>query len=199
MAMTAEDITASMEDYLEAIYHISREHKVARAKQIASRMEVAMSSVTGALRHLAQHGLVNYDPYEYITLTEDGRKVAAEIVRRHTILKSFLVNVLSVAGPEAEEAACKMEHAITGEVLERLLRFAEFVEVCPRAGTDWIRDFSSYCENGTNAEMCVKCLLNLLEKTRERRKTYDADGSTAKGSESERPDTNERSGRPTEQ
>ncbi len=199
MAAIVQEITASMEDYLEAIYHISREHKVARAKQIASRMEVAMSSVTGALRHLAQHGLVNYDPYEYITLTEDGRKVAAEIVRRHTILKSFLVNVLSVAGPVAEEAACRMEHAITGEVLERFVSFAKFVEACPRAGTDWIRDFSRYCENGTNNEQCVKCLLNLLEKTRERQKTYDADGWTAKGSESERPGTSEQSGRPTEQ
>ena len=54
---SAQNITASMEDYLEAIYHICREHKVARAKQIASRMDVAMSSVTGALKHLAQHSL----------------------------------------------------------------------------------------------------------------------------------------------
>jgi len=164
MATTAENITASMEDYLEAIYHISREHKVARAKQIASRMDVAMSSVTGALKHLAEHGLVNYDPYEYVTLTKEGRAVASDIAHRHTSLKSFLVNVLSIREPLAEETACKMEHAITGEVLERFLRFAEFVEVCPRAGTDWLEDFSGYCEKGTNRERCAECMTRLLEQ-----------------------------------
>jgi len=181
MAATPQDITASMEDYLEAIYHISREHKVARAKQIASRMNVAMSSVTGALRHLAQHGLVNYDPYEYITLTNQGHKIASDVVRRHTSLKSFLVNVLSVSEPLADEAACKMEHAITGEVLERFLCFAKFVEACPRAGTDWIEDFDRYCESGTNAGMCVKCLSDLLERLKEKQRTCASGASEVIG------------------
>ncbi|MBN2208789.1 MAG: metal-dependent transcriptional regulator [Candidatus Coatesbacteria bacterium] len=167
MATTVENITASMEDYLEAIYHISEEHNVARAKQIASRMDVAMSSVTGALRHLAEHGLVNYDPYEYVTLTREGRAVASDIAHRHSSLKSFLVNVLSVSEPLAEETACKMEHAITGEVLERFLRFAEFVEVCPRAGTGWLEDFSLYCEGGKNRERCAECMTELLEQLRQ--------------------------------
>ncbi len=177
MIAKAEDITASMEDYLEAIYHISRVHKVARAKQIASRMDVAMSSVTGALKHLSQHGLVNYDPYEYITLTERGREIASDIARRHTVLKSFLVNVLSVAEPLADEAACKMEHAITGEVLERFLCFAKFVEACPRAGTDWIEDFDQYCENGTSGGKCVKCLSDLQEKLKEKQRACASNAS----------------------
>lgn len=181
MIANAEEITASMEDYLEAIYHISREHKVARAKQIASRMDVAMSSVTGALRHLAQHGLVNYDPYEYITLTEQGREIAGDIVRRHTVLKSFLMNVLSVAEPLADEAACKMEHAIKGEVLERFLCFAKFVEACPRAGTDWIQDFERYCEKGTSGGLCVKCLSDVLERLKEKQRTCASAASEAIG------------------
>lgn len=169
MAVNAQDVTASMEDYLEAIYHISQEHSVARAKQIAGRMDVAMSSVTGALKHLAEHGLVNYDPYEYITLTKKGHKIASDVVRRHRAIKSFLVNVLSVDEPLAEEAACKMEHAITGEVLDRLVCFAKFVEHCPRAGKDWLEDFDRYCEQGADEEACVTCLSNLLERFKEKK------------------------------
>ena len=186
MAGTTEEITSSMEDYLEAILHILNEHKVARTKQIASRMDVAMSSVTGALKHLSTHGLVNYDPYEYITLTKRGHRIASEVVRRHTVLKSFLIHVLSIPEPEAEETACKMEHAITGEVLERFLWFARFVEVCPRAGADWIEDFNHYCQGGTNAGMCAKCLSGLLKKLKETQSAcaasvVKADGKRAAG------------------
>ncbi|HUT02718.1 MAG TPA: metal-dependent transcriptional regulator [bacterium] len=163
MTGDSKEITSSMEDYLEAIFHISKEHKVARAKQIASRMNVAMSSVTGALKHLSQHGLVNYDPYEYVTLTKEGRNIASDVVRRHSVFKSFLMNVLSVPEALAEETACKMEHAIRGEVLERFLCFAEFVESCPRAGADWLNDFNQYHEHG-RAHDCERCLQDLLDK-----------------------------------
>jgi len=167
MAGASTEITSSMEDYLEAIFHISREHKVARAKQIAERLNVAMSSVPGALKHLAQHGLVNYDPYEYVTLTEEGRKIASDVVWRHNVFKSFLMNVLSVPEALAEETACRMEHAITGEVMERFLCFGEFIESCPRTGSDWLKDFNRYCEQGRkrhDCELCLKDLLNRLKK-----------------------------------
>ncbi|MBN1593719.1 MAG: metal-dependent transcriptional regulator [Candidatus Coatesbacteria bacterium] len=180
MIANTTEITASMEDYLEAIYHISQEHKVARAKQIACRLDVAMSSVTGALKNLSQHGLVNYDPYEYITLTEEGRKIASDIARRHSVLKSFLVNVLMVEEKLADEAACKMEHAITGEVLERFLCFAEFVERCPRAGTDWLEIFSDYCDKGESGGLCVKCLTDLLERLKEKQMTCAAAATSKK-------------------
>ena len=168
MNQTTEKITPSMEDYLEAILHISQEHRVARAKQIASRLNVAMSSVTGALRHLSEHGLVNYDPYEFITLTEAGERVAREVARRHRVLKSFLMNVLSVPDDIAEQNACRMEHAITQEVLERFLDFAEFVQVCPRAGPEWLKDFELYCRHGKRKDVCERCLLEQLEKLRRR-------------------------------
>ncbi|MCD6328407.1 metal-dependent transcriptional regulator [bacterium] len=182
MTGSTQNITASMEDYLEAIYHISREHKVARAKQIASRMDVAMSSVTGALRHLSQHKLVNYDPYEYITLTERGQKIASDVARRHGVFKSFLINVLSIDEAQADETACEMEHAIRGEVMERFLLFAQFVENCPRAGRDWLDDFGQYCERGAIGGQCVKCLSDLLEKLKEKQNACTA-ASTASRTE----------------
>ncbi|MBU0756340.1 MAG: metal-dependent transcriptional regulator, partial [Planctomycetes bacterium] len=138
--MTApEALSASLEDYLEAIFHLVVEKQFARAKDISKRLGVNNSSVTNALQALAERKLVNYAPYEVITLTAKGKKVAKDVVRRHEALKDFFVKVLSISDSEAEESACKMEHTISHTVLERLIQFAEFVERCPRGGNKWIK------------------------------------------------------------
>ena len=141
-------LSASMEDYLEAIAQIVAQKQAARAKDIAGRLKVNNSSVTGALRSLAEKGYINYAPYDVITLTPKGRAAAEDIVRRHEVLKDFLVNVLLIGAKEAEAAACKMEHAVSKKILDRLVTFAEFIEVCPRGGTQWLKHFRSYCEQG---------------------------------------------------
>jgi DtxR family Mn-dependent transcriptional regulator len=100
-----EPLSSNMEDYLEAIFHISAEKQAARAKDIADRVQVNKSSVTGALRSLSEKGLVNYAPYDIITLTAKGKKLAAEIVRRHEALKEFFIKILLIDKDEAEEAS----------------------------------------------------------------------------------------------
>ena len=126
MSPTTE-LTASQEDYLEAIYLISAEKMAARAKDIAQRLNVRASSVTGALRTLGAMGLVNYAPYDLITLTSEGKVAAEEIVKRHRALENFLVNVLGIDPKEADEAACKMEHSVPKAIVERLAKYAEYV------------------------------------------------------------------------
>ena len=86
-----EGLSASLEDYLEVIYHLERSNRVARAKDIADQMSVQRASVTGALKALAGRGLINYSPYSYITLTSAGRTVAQDIIRRHETLKEFFM------------------------------------------------------------------------------------------------------------
>ena len=113
---------------MEAIFHIVAEKHAARVKDIAGRLGVNPASVTGALGVLAGKGLVNYTPYEAITLTPEGRKISKDVVRRHEVLRDFLVKVLSVGEVEADEAACRMEHAIPLPILERLVHFVESVE-----------------------------------------------------------------------
>jgi DtxR family Mn-dependent transcriptional regulator len=151
------DLTASQEDYLEAIYHISAKKMAARAKDIAERLGVRGSSVTGALRSLGSLGLINYAPYDLITLTEEGKVVAAEIVRRHSALERFLVNVLGIDEKEADEAACKMEHAVPKPIIERLVKYSEYVEKCPKGGVSWESGFGYYCKQGCTTEDCQRC------------------------------------------
>lgn len=134
-------LSASLEDYLEAIYHIVAEKQAARAKDISVRLKVNSSSVTGALRALAEKQLVNYAPYEVITLTSKGKKIAKDIVRRHQALNDFFVKVLSIDQKIAEEGACKMEHALPREILDQLVKFVEFVDTYPDKDAVWLRGF----------------------------------------------------------
>ncbi len=126
------DLTASQEDYLEAIYAISLCHHVVRPKDIIARLKVRGASVTGALRILAERGLVHYTPYDAVTLTPDGVLAARDITRRHQELTLFLSRTLGVEPRLAEKAACRMEHAISRTILNRLNRLAEFISACPR-------------------------------------------------------------------
>jgi len=153
-------ISASMENYLEAIFHIVEEKKAARPRDITQSLNVNASSVTSALRWLSEHGLINYAPFEVITLTPRGEKAARNVVRRHEALRHFFIEVLSINEPEADRAACEMEHAVSSEILDRLTRFAEFVEKCPRAGSDWIEKFRRACDEDPRPGECVICMEN---------------------------------------
>jgi len=141
-----KQLSASLEDYLEAIFNLAGESEVARSKDIAELLGVSKSSVTGALRALKKKGLANYEPYGYITLTESGHIAAAEVARKHQILKSFFVSVLGVQPDTAHKAACKAEHALGPAIIHRLLSFIEFVTQSGKDGYDVLAEFERFCQ-----------------------------------------------------
>ena len=149
-------LSASQEDYLEAVYHIAREKKVARAKDIAKRLSVRASSVTNALRMLSSLGLINYAPYDLITLTETGLSLAEEIVSRHEALANFMVTVLGVDPVEADTAACKMEHSVPKTIVNRLIQYADYIAHCPRGAITWDSGFGYYCKTGCAPGHCER-------------------------------------------
>jgi len=155
---SAIKLSASQEDYLEAIFHISAEKMAARAKDIAGYLDVKASSVTGALRILGKLELINYAPYDLITLTDKGKVVAEEIVYRHQALEKFLVNVLGIDKEDADAAACKMEHHVPKAIIERLVKYGEYVDHCPKGGVSWESGFGYYCKHGCTDQDCERCL-----------------------------------------
>jgi DtxR family transcriptional regulator, Mn-dependent transcriptional regulator len=159
-----EGLSASLEDYVEVIYHLERSNRVARAKDIADQMNVQRASVTGALKALAGRGLINYSPYSYITLTSVGRAVAQDVIHRHETLKEFFSAALQLAPEEAEANACRIEHAIDPLAVDRLVRFLEFIKMCPRTSFDWFSAFARYCQAGSRTSNCEDCLRSCLEK-----------------------------------
>ena len=159
-------LSPSMENYLEAIFHIVEEKKAARPKDITHSLNVNASSVTSALRWLSEHDLINYAPFELVTLTPSGEKVARNVVRRHEALCDFFTDVLAIDNEEADRAACEMEHAVSPEVLDRLTRFVDFVKQCPRAGEEWIDRMWSSCDEAPGEEECLRCLDQTARKAK---------------------------------
>jgi len=166
-----ETLTASMEDYLEIIYLLVKKNKLARAKDIATHLNVKKPSVTGALKVLSQLGMVKYTPYGYIDLTEEGHKQASKIFRRHEILKEFFEKILDIPAEKAEIDACKIEHSISDTTLEKLVDFIHFIEHCPRTGEDWVTSFSKFCSKGIKPQACAECIENVEKKMELTRKT----------------------------
>lgn len=153
------ELTESLENYLEAILFLETENKVARAKDIADRLQIQRGSVTSALKVLSDKGLINYEPYSYITLTTRGKTLAKDITLRHATIKDFLINVLRIDPDIADDTACRMEHAIDPQTMERLTCFINYVNECPRAGEQWIESFLTYCaKERCNPELCKECI-----------------------------------------
>jgi DtxR family Mn-dependent transcriptional regulator len=167
---TLEGLSASLEDYLEVIFHLEESNRVARAKDIADQMNVQRASVTGALKALAVRGLINYSPYSYITLTSEGRGIAREIIHRHATLKQFFMQTLQLNSEQAEANACRVEHAIDPVAVERLVYFLEFIKICPRTGGDWSDAFARYCRKGARSSSCEDCLKECLDRVIEPKK-----------------------------
>jgi len=166
-------LSSSMEDYLEAIYHIISEKGAARAKDISKQLKVGASSVTGALKALKERGMVNYAPYDVITLTSRGEEAALDVILRHEVLRDFMIKVLAVDEADADAAACRMEHSITKNILERFIQFAEFVEVCPRGGAKWIAGFGYRCDHDSSLDNCESCISQCLKGVREKQKQQE--------------------------
>jgi DtxR family Mn-dependent transcriptional regulator len=135
-----DGLSASLEDYLEIILRLEDESRVARAKDIADRLGVSRASVTGALKTLA------------------------EIIRRHETLKEFFQDFLQLESEHADANACRVEHAIDSQAMDRMVYFLSFMRRCPRTGEDWLESFRSYCKGKVQESRCGECLEKLKSK-----------------------------------
>ena len=121
--------TATLEEYLEAIYKLSQNGPV-RPTQVAEAVGVSGPTVTATLRRLAAHGLVSRDGTK-VVLTDEGLRRSLDIVRRHRVAETFLVDTLGLDWEAAHEEACALEHALSPRVLGALENFLDNPSVCP--------------------------------------------------------------------
>ena len=115
-------LTPSREDYLEALILLEKQNKKIKSVDIASMLNISKPSVTKAMNNLKELGLIEKTTYSSITLTNEGRKVAAEILDRHKTIKDFLLK-LGVSQETADDDCCKIEHVISNETLECIKNF----------------------------------------------------------------------------
>ena len=120
-------LTESLEDYLEAIAELIAVEGHAHAKEIAAKLNVKMPSVTGALRQLEKMGCIVYNTHYPVQLTEKGRLIAHDVIRRHGILKRFFSEILGLPQDKASETACRLEHIVDADTIRRFVLFSEAI------------------------------------------------------------------------
>ncbi len=117
------------EDYLKAIYMISREKKVVRVRDLSKVLGVRPSSAVEYLDKLASEGYVIHKKGEYIELTDKGREIGESLYRRYEALMRFLKEILMLPDEIAAEDACYIEHGLHDMTLERIRMFLEFLDI----------------------------------------------------------------------
>ena len=119
-ALVSESLTQSVEDYLKAIYRLSMTGQPASTSQIASLLELSAPSVSGMVKRLAEQGLLEYVPYKGVQLTDEGRRAALRMVRRHRLIETYLVELLGYSWDTVHEEAERLEHAVSDTLVERM-------------------------------------------------------------------------------
>ena len=118
-------LSASLEDYLEAIFEIDKTKKNVRVKDVARKLGVTMPSVNGALKNLEAKGLITHEKYEYIELTRLGVQQASRVASRHKMIFFFLRDILNVDEKTAQMDACKIEHVLSRNTVNKMTAYIE--------------------------------------------------------------------------
>jgi len=121
----------TIEEYLETIYKLEQEVSPVATSALAERLDLSPASVSEMMRKLAQQELVLYEPYRGVSLTEDGKRTALRLIRRHRLWERFLTDLLGLDWDVVHEEACRLEHAASDLVTERLAEVLERSETCP--------------------------------------------------------------------
>ena len=117
--------TTSEEDYLKAIYSLSSKEKGVNTNALANHLKMKASSITDMLKKLADKGWVNYEKYKGVSLKKEGETIALNIIRKHRIWETFLVNKLDFGWDEVHDIAEQLEHIKSNDLINRLDDFLD--------------------------------------------------------------------------
>jgi len=127
----SEEVTAVVEEYLEAIYRLQEKTGAARTSDMVRMLDVAPGTVTNTVERLEKEGYVAHEPYKGVKLTEKGLKVAVHVLRRHRLSERLLTDILQVEWNRVHDTACKLEHGITDEIIKPLEKVLGHPKTCP--------------------------------------------------------------------
>lgn len=138
MVKENKNLSSGLEDYLEAIYVAHINNKPLKGAELARQMDISRASVSEALSKLVTKKLIKYSSYQTISITNDGIKEAIRIYNKHNTLKEFFKTILGVETKEAEENACKIEHIISQNVLQKINSFTQYCN----QNKEFLKDFN---------------------------------------------------------
>lgn len=141
-------ISKSLEEYLKTIYILKQHNGQPRVTDIALKMDCSKASVNKSLKILNDEGLINYESYGQIELTEEGIKLSKKILEAYDIVNVFLTEVLEVEADIAENEAQKIKMVMSDETLNKLARYLH-----KELGL-----YSLDCGYDINNEHCIECI-----------------------------------------
>ncbi len=151
--------TSTVEDYLKCIFLEQEETgNLVPMGRIASALGVASGTVTAMVKTLSQSGLIGYEPYSGVSLTEAGRKLALHVLRRHRLIELFLVEVVGMDWGEVHEEAEQLEHVVSDRFVERMDSMLGYPRVDPHG--DPIPNAQGHVERRDH-ENLLSCALSL--------------------------------------
>lgn len=109
-----------MEDYLKAVFGLTRDGAPAANSQLAQQLGIAPASVTGMVKRLARQGLLEHLPYQGVRLTTEGSRLALRVIRRHRIIETYLTERLGYAWEEVHDEAERLEHTASDRLIEAM-------------------------------------------------------------------------------
>ena len=114
------DIYESGEEYLETILRLQKQMEQVRSIDVAHALDYSKPSVSRAMKILSEKGLIYMDGKKYIHLTDLGLAKAENVARRHRLIQAALIEIFGVAPDVAEEDACRIEHIVSEETIEKI-------------------------------------------------------------------------------
>lgn len=141
-------LTQVQEEYLKIMYILGQTKQDIRVTDIAERLDKSKASVNSAINTLKEEGVLKYEPYGKIELTEQGKKEARKIIEANDIIKLFLTEIVGVKGEVAELEASKMKSALSDDSINKLARYT-YKEL-------GLVDLN--CGYDINNDNCVKCI-----------------------------------------
>ena len=119
-------LTSGLEDYLEEIYIAHLNNTPLKGAELARKLNISRASVSEALSRLVARKLIKYNSYETISLTSKGLNEAQKVYAKHRILKDFFEEILGISADEASENACKIEHIISQNILDKMTKYTNY-------------------------------------------------------------------------
>jgi DtxR family Mn-dependent transcriptional regulator len=129
--MIMKKVTNVIEEYMETIYKLQEKSPVARTSEIIKLLKVAPGTVTNTVKRLEKEGLITHVPYKGVKLTEKGRSIALQVIRRHRLSERLLTDLLNVDWDKAHDAACRLEHVMTEDISKKLDKALGHPKTCP--------------------------------------------------------------------
>ncbi len=148
------NLTNSQEEYLKVIYILKNTKKDIRVTDIAKKLDKSKASVNNAINLLKNDGLIDYEPYGQIKLTEEGETEAIKIIEAYDIVKLFLTDILNANKENVDEEAKKIKTILSDDTLNKLAKYTHKT----------LGLYSLECGYDIAKTSCIKCARRRIKK-----------------------------------